>query len=219
MSDGRTEGKKGKRDETHLVDAEARGHDLVVLTRDGQAVVFLLAAPAHASPRDARELALGGGHVTLTQDLLRAVTDAFWDVVVLLLRRRDGLCAVDTKGGEGGEIGGEGGGGGGARTGRKGGRKGGKKGGKKGRREEAEIDKVGRGVCVGGGGGGEGGGGVPTQTVARGMGPVLGCGVHGNKGRKEGRKEGKIIIIIKRISRAPIYHTGWEHRALYNNTY
>ena len=27
-----------------------------------------------------------------------------------------------------------------------------------------------------------------------------------------------IIIIIKRISRAPIYHTKWEHRALYNNT-
>ena len=27
-----------------------------------------------------------------------------------------------------------------------------------------------------------------------------------------------IIIIIKRISRAPIYHTRWEHRALYNNT-
>ena len=29
---------------------------------------------------------------------------------------------------------------------------------------------------------------------------------------------GKIIIIIKRISRAPIYRTRWEHRALYNNT-
>ena len=28
----------------------------------------------------------------------------------------------------------------------------------------------------------------------------------------------RIIIIIKRISRAPIYHTRWEHRALYNNT-
>ena len=27
-----------------------------------------------------------------------------------------------------------------------------------------------------------------------------------------------IIIIIKRISRAPIYHTKWQHRALYNNT-
>ena len=27
-----------------------------------------------------------------------------------------------------------------------------------------------------------------------------------------------IIIIIKRISRAPIYHTRWQHRALYNNT-
>ena len=27
-----------------------------------------------------------------------------------------------------------------------------------------------------------------------------------------------IIIIIKRISRAPFYHTRWEHRALYNNT-
>ena len=27
-----------------------------------------------------------------------------------------------------------------------------------------------------------------------------------------------IIIIIKRISRAPIYRTRWEHRALYNNT-
>ena len=26
------------------------------------------------------------------------------------------------------------------------------------------------------------------------------------------------IIIIKRISRAPIYHTRWQHRALYNNT-
>ena len=25
-------------------------------------------------------------------------------------------------------------------------------------------------------------------------------------------------IIMKRISRAPIYHTRWEHRALYNNT-
>ena len=27
-----------------------------------------------------------------------------------------------------------------------------------------------------------------------------------------------IIIIIKRISRAPIYHTRWQHRALSNNT-
>ena len=27
-----------------------------------------------------------------------------------------------------------------------------------------------------------------------------------------------IIMIIKRISRAPIYHTRWQHRALYNNT-
>ena len=27
-----------------------------------------------------------------------------------------------------------------------------------------------------------------------------------------------IMIIIKRISRAPIYHIRWEHRALYNNT-
>ena len=27
-----------------------------------------------------------------------------------------------------------------------------------------------------------------------------------------------LIIIIKRISRAPIYHTRWQHRALYNNT-
>ena len=26
------------------------------------------------------------------------------------------------------------------------------------------------------------------------------------------------VIIIKRISRAPIYHTRWQHRALYNNT-
>ena len=26
------------------------------------------------------------------------------------------------------------------------------------------------------------------------------------------------VIIIKRISRAPFYHTRWEHRALYNNT-
>ena len=29
---------------------------------------------------------------------------------------------------------------------------------------------------------------------------------------------GLIIIIIKRISRVPIYHTKWQHRALYNNT-
>ena len=27
-----------------------------------------------------------------------------------------------------------------------------------------------------------------------------------------------VIIIIKKISRAPIYHTRWQHRALYNNT-
>ena len=27
-----------------------------------------------------------------------------------------------------------------------------------------------------------------------------------------------IITLIKRISRAPIYHTRWQHRALYNNT-
>ena len=27
-----------------------------------------------------------------------------------------------------------------------------------------------------------------------------------------------VIIIIKRISRAPIYHTRWQHRTLYNNT-
>ena len=27
-----------------------------------------------------------------------------------------------------------------------------------------------------------------------------------------------LIIIIKRISRVPIYHTRWQHRALYNNT-
>ena len=27
-----------------------------------------------------------------------------------------------------------------------------------------------------------------------------------------------IIIIIMRISRAPVYHTRWQHRALYNNT-
>ena len=26
------------------------------------------------------------------------------------------------------------------------------------------------------------------------------------------------MIVIKRISRAPIYHTRWQHRALYNNT-
>ena len=26
------------------------------------------------------------------------------------------------------------------------------------------------------------------------------------------------LIIIKRISRAPTYHTRWQHRALYNNT-
>ena len=25
-------------------------------------------------------------------------------------------------------------------------------------------------------------------------------------------------MIIKRISRVPIYHTRWQHRALYNNT-
>ena len=29
---------------------------------------------------------------------------------------------------------------------------------------------------------------------------------------------GTLIIIIKRISRAPIYHTRWQHRTLYNNT-
>ena len=28
----------------------------------------------------------------------------------------------------------------------------------------------------------------------------------------------QVIIIIQRISRAPIYHTRWQHRALYNNT-
>ena len=28
-----------------------------------------------------------------------------------------------------------------------------------------------------------------------------------------------IIIIINRISRVPIYHTRWEHRALYNSTH
>ena len=28
----------------------------------------------------------------------------------------------------------------------------------------------------------------------------------------------RIIIIIKRISRVPIYRARWEHRALYNNT-
>ena len=27
-----------------------------------------------------------------------------------------------------------------------------------------------------------------------------------------------VIIIIKKISRVPIYHTRWQHRALYNNT-
>ena len=27
-----------------------------------------------------------------------------------------------------------------------------------------------------------------------------------------------IIIIIMKISRAPVYHTRWQHRALYNNT-
>ena len=26
------------------------------------------------------------------------------------------------------------------------------------------------------------------------------------------------ILIIKRISRAPVYHTKWEHKVLYNNT-
>ena len=33
-----------------------------------------------------------------------------------------------------------------------------------------------------------------------------------------GETENIIIIIIKRISRAPIYHTRWQHRVLYNNT-
>ena len=28
-----------------------------------------------------------------------------------------------------------------------------------------------------------------------------------------------IIIILKRISRAPIYHTRWQHRALYNTNH
>ena len=27
-----------------------------------------------------------------------------------------------------------------------------------------------------------------------------------------------LIIIIKRISRVPIYHTRWEHRALYSHS-
>ena len=27
-----------------------------------------------------------------------------------------------------------------------------------------------------------------------------------------------LITIVKRISTAPIYHTRWKHRALYNNT-
>ena len=27
-----------------------------------------------------------------------------------------------------------------------------------------------------------------------------------------------MILIIKRISREPIYHIRWQHRALYNNT-
>ena len=31
-------------------------------------------------------------------------------------------------------------------------------------------------------------------------------------------RNGIITIIIKRISRAPIYHTRWQHRVLYNNT-
>ena len=31
-------------------------------------------------------------------------------------------------------------------------------------------------------------------------------------------KKKKPIIIIKRISRAPIYHTRWQHKALYDNT-
>ena len=34
----------------------------------------------------------------------------------------------------------------------------------------------------------------------------------------ENRHVRVIIIMIKRISRAPIDHTKWEHRALYNNT-
>ena len=32
------------------------------------------------------------------------------------------------------------------------------------------------------------------------------------------KQKTKIVIIIKRISRAPIYHTRWQHRVLYNNT-
>ena len=37
----------------------------------------------------------------------------------------------------------------------------------------------------------------------------------------EGKRKKKLleIIIIKTISRAPIYHTRWQHRALYNNTH
>ena len=32
------------------------------------------------------------------------------------------------------------------------------------------------------------------------------------------RPQGRIITIIKRIFRVPIYHTRWQHMALYNNT-
>ena len=38
------------------------------------------------------------------------------------------------------------------------------------------------------------------------------------KNRKHGRSTILKKEIIKRISRAPIYHTRWQHRALYNNT-
>ena len=53
---------------------------------------------------------------------------------------------------------------------------------------------------------------------------LLGLKIAKNKTKKNAAKRklttclGYIIIIIKRISRAPIYCTRWEHRALYNNT-
>ena len=33
------------------------------------------------------------------------------------------------------------------------------------------------------------------------------------------RNKNDAQVLIKRISRAPIYHTKWQHRALYNNTH
>ena len=79
----------------HLVEAGAAGHDLIPLARDRQGVIFLPATPAHASACHARELGLRGVGGVLAQDLLGAVTDAFWDVVVLFFWQRDAICAVD----------------------------------------------------------------------------------------------------------------------------